>query len=63
MFDPIVALVADDRVTDVIIVALDGRWLVHPYDGGMDLITGSSEHRDAIKERHKDWLSSRTDGL
>jgi len=63
VFDPIVALVADDRVTDVIIVALDGRWLVHPYDGGMDLITGSSEHRDAIKERHKDWLSSRTDGL
>jgi hypothetical protein len=63
VFNPIVALVADDKLANVIIVALDGRWLVHPYDGGMDVITRSSEDRDALKMRHQEWLSARADGL
>lgn len=34
-----------------------------PYDGGVDIILESSAKRDELKEKYKDWLSSRSDGL
>jgi hypothetical protein len=41
--------------------ALD--WLYHPYDGGMDVIAPSTTERDALRDRHRGWLSARLDGL
>ncbi len=35
VFDPILRLVADDEIEDVMIVATDCMWLFHPYAGGM----------------------------
>jgi hypothetical protein len=63
LFDPIIRLVADDVVRNVMVVAPDCRWLIHPYDGGMDVILESPSARDSLRSAHRDWLSSRPDGL
>jgi hypothetical protein len=63
LFDPLIRLVADDVVANVMIVHPDCRWLLHPYDGGMDVIAETSAARGQLRAAHRDWLSSRTDGL
>jgi hypothetical protein len=63
LFDPLVRLVADDVLGNVMVVNPDCRWLLHPYDGGMDVIAESSAVRDRLKSSHADWLSPRPDGL
>lgn len=63
MFDSIVRLIVDELITNVMIVEPDCRWLLHPYDGGMDVIAESPSARDKLKAAHSDWLSARTDGL
>jgi hypothetical protein len=62
-FNRLVRLVADDVVANVMIVAPDCRWLLHPYDGGMDVFAESIAARDRLKVRHSPWLSARPDGL
>ena len=62
-FDPLIRLIADDAVADVMVVDPDCRWLLHPYDGGMDVIAESPAERDRLRGSHKDWLSARDDGL
>lgn len=62
-FDPIVRLVAAGTVANVMVVAPDCRWLLHPYDGGMDAIVESSAARDLLKTKYAEWLSARVDGL
>jgi len=62
LFDPIVRLVADAIAVNIMIVNPDCRWLLHPYDGGMDVIAESSGARDCLKLSHADWLSPRPDG-
>jgi hypothetical protein len=61
--DPVVRLVADDEVANVLVVAEDCRWVLHPYDGGMDVIAESLVARDQLREAHSAWLSERPDGL
>jgi hypothetical protein len=63
LFDPVVRLVADDVVRNVMVVPPDCRWLLHPYDGGMDVILDSSEARGRLRAAYRDWLSPRADGL
>lgn len=63
IFDPVVRLAADDKVANALIVAPDCRWLLHPYDGGMDVIAASTAARDRLKARYPEWLSARPDGL
>jgi len=63
VFDPVLRLVANDMISNVMIVHPRCRWLFHPYDGGMDVILESSVARDRIKSSHADWLSSRPDGM
>lgn len=62
-FDPLVRLIADDVVANVLIVAADCRWVLHPYDGGMDVIAASAEARQALSAKYATWLSARADGL
>lgn len=62
-FDKIVRLIADEAMADVMIVAPDCRWLLHPYDGGMDVILDSRERRNQLKRLFAGWLSARRDGL
>jgi hypothetical protein len=61
--DPIIRLVADDVLANVMVVSPDCRWLLHPYDSGMDVIAESSAARDRLKRGHARWLSARADGL
>lgn len=37
--------------------------IIAPYDGGVDIIVNSTEKRDDLKRKYKDWLSDREDGL
>ena len=62
-FDPIVRLVADETVANVMVVPLDCRWLLHPYDGGMDVILDSTATRDALKASFPEWLSDQANGM
>lgn len=60
--DALLAAIADDRGRAVIAnPELD--WLFCPYDGGVDVILPTAEARDVLRDRHRDWLSSGSDGL
>jgi hypothetical protein len=62
-FDPLVRLVADDAVANVLVVSPACRWVLHPYDGGMDVIAESPEARRLLQAKCAVWLSARADGL
>ena len=61
--DTIFRLVADDVISNVMIVSPRCRWLLHPYDGGMDVIAGSPGACRRLKRKYAPWMSSRPDGL
>lgn len=61
--DPLLRLVADDGTDGVVITDDLLSWLVHPYDGGVDVVTRLTEDRDALRAQHSDWLSSHPGGL
>jgi hypothetical protein len=63
VLDPIVRLVADDAIANVMVVDPLCRWLLHPYDGGMDVILESTAVRDRLRSSYAGWLSPRSDGL
>lgn len=56
-------LAADDISGPVVITSADIRWLYAPYDGGADVITDTSQHRDQLRHQHRDWLSAHPSGL
>jgi hypothetical protein len=55
--------VTDDHTQDVILAVQDLSWLYHPYDGGADVITASTQQRDIFRERYPQWLSAHPTGL
>lgn len=61
--DGLFRYVADDRTTDVVIADTGLQWLFAPYDGGMDVIANSADHRDRLAELFSSWRSDRPDGL
>jgi hypothetical protein len=61
--DPILRLVADDHVREVVLLGADGTWAYHPYDGGGDLICPNVETRDRLAYNYKGWLSQHPQGL
>jgi hypothetical protein len=48
---------------DAILAPPDLTWLYHPYDGGADVIAPTPAQRDALRDRHTDWLSDHPSGL
>lgn len=62
-FDPLIRLVAADTVADVLIVEPECRWVLHPYDGGMDVIAETPAQRARLGSAYKDWLSIHPSGL
>lgn len=63
LFNRVVELVSEEIIANVLIVARDCRWVLHPYDGGMDVIVESSTARDRLRAGYSKWLSPRADGL
>lgn len=61
--DPLLRLVADWEAVEVIIADDGLDWLIHPYDGGFDVIAPSSKRRNELRRDHADWLSSHSSGL
>lgn len=59
--NPILIMIADEQLSGVIIVAPD--CLIHPYDGGLDVIAKDPHTCHELKRKFKDWLSARPDGL
>ncbi|MFD3657103.1 hypothetical protein [Streptomyces sp. NPDC058620] len=62
-FDPLLREVADFETAGVIIAPRGLGWLVHPYDGGVDVMTATRAERDALRSRHLEWLSQHQGGL
>lgn len=54
--------IADDRIRGMFICPLK-KCIVSPYDGGVDIIVDSTEKRDELKLKYREWLSDRADGL
>jgi len=63
ILDPLLRQVADDVIANVLIADIGLQWLYHPYDGGMDVILPSPGERDALHDKHRDWLSRHPAGL
>lgn len=61
--DRLLRLVADDVAADVVIGDPRLTWLYHPYDGGADVYPATVEHRDELRDRHRDWLSTHPSGM
>lgn len=54
--------IANDN-TQAFFVSFDKKIIVAPYDGGVDFILKNNQTRDNFKEKYKEWLSEREDGL
>jgi hypothetical protein len=61
--DSVFRLAADDRIFNLMLLDTGSSWMVHPYDGGIDVILRSKHERDALARKYKSWLSPREDGL
>lgn len=62
-FNDLFRMVANDEVRNIMIISPSKGFVFHPYDGGADVVLESTEKRDQIKEKHKEWLSARPDGF
>ena len=58
----ILKAIADDEIR-AMFVSPSKKCVIAPYDGGVDVIVDSSEKRDKLKVKYKDWLSDRADGM
>ena len=61
-FDRLIRAVAEDRMRALFVNLANGRAYA-PYDGGADLFLRDPAERDRLRERYRDWLSARSDGL
>ncbi len=60
--DNLLKAIANDK-TRAFFVSFDKNIIVAPYDGGVDFILKDNHTRDNYKEKYKQWLSEREDGL
>jgi len=61
--DELLRAVAEWREANVMLLAPPVPALLHPYDGGTDVITESSFDRDALRSEFQSWLSPHPRGL
>ena len=60
--DEMLKAIADDEIR-AMFVDPSKKCVIAPYDGGVDVIVDSTEKRDKLKTKYKDWLSDREDGI
>ncbi len=58
----ILRAIADDEIRAMFICP-SRKCIIAPYDGGIDIIVKSTEKRDELKNKYKDWLSERKDEM
>ena len=61
-FDDILRDIAQDNVR-VFFMSVDNDTIVAPYDGGVDFVLKDTKTKDNYKNKYRDWLSDRDDGL
>ncbi|MGW1215418.1 DUF3885 domain-containing protein [Streptomyces sp. NPDC002499] len=61
--DALLHAVADDTLADVFVTDPELRRIHCPYDGGADVVLTTPAERDALRERHADWLPRNSAGL
>ncbi|MEI6408351.1 MAG: hypothetical protein WCR52_03115 [Bacteroidota bacterium] len=54
--------IANDNVS-AFFISFDKKVIVAPYDGGVDFVMIDSSAKNVYKEKYKEWLSGREDGL
>jgi hypothetical protein len=59
---PLLDAVRDTEV-DAIITTSDAAWVYAPYYAGADVVLPDVAARDALRERHRAWLSPLPSGL
>lgn len=62
-FNHLFRLVADNQITNVMVISISEQIVFHPYDGGMDIMLPSIEKRNQLKDQHTDWLSAHPEGF
>ena len=55
-------LVADEVIGNVLLIDINNNVVMHPYDGGIDVIMANSMLRDDMKSKYKKWLSTHPEG-
>jgi hypothetical protein len=55
--------VIEDQLADVLVVATDCSWVLHPYQGGMDVIFKSARDRDELARKRSAWIPANLEGL
>lgn len=63
LFDPLIRRASDNEIGNLMICDASCEWILHPYDGGMDVILSSGRFRDQLKAEFRDWLSRHESGL
>jgi len=61
-FDDLLRDIANDKLR-AFFISIEKELLIAPYDGGVDFVLENTTTRDHYKEKYRDWLSSRQDGL
>lgn len=61
--DEILLCVADEKISNFFVANFGTQRIFAPYDGGVDIVLKSSEERDELKLKYKDWLSNHPEGL
>lgn len=53
----LLTLVTEDDVAGIIIAPSNLEWLMHPYDGGADIIVSQTQEKQRLEQNFKNWLS------
>lgn len=61
-FNDLLKEIADDELR-AFFISKENNCIIAPYDGGIDVILKDSKTRDNFKEKYKNFLSARQDGL
>jgi hypothetical protein len=61
-FDNILRDIAEDQLK-AMFISIERKFIIAPYDGGIDIVLDNKATRDHYKVKYKTWLSTRPDGL
>lgn len=61
-YDRLLQSIANDEIR-AFFICIDKKYLIAPYDGGMDIILENPVLKDIFKIKYEDWLSSNPKGL
>lgn len=63
ILDELLRLIANDEISNLMVISIENNVVYHPYDGGADVILKDSQTRDNYKQKYEHWLSARPDGF